>query len=545
MSPDVGPSNGAGPVGGLPSVRPLRRTDQPTIGAYRLVGRVGSGGMGMAYLATDDAGRSVVVKTLREEWVDDPSFMARFAREADCLSRVRDERIVRVVDRDLSHEPPYLVTEYVPGPTLRQQVDAGGPLSPQEVAALARELAHAVVAMHEAGLAHRDLTPANVILSPSGPRVIDFGLAKDAHAADGSTLIGTPGWVPPEALLGQPAGSPADVFLWGELVAYAATGRAPFGEDGFEASAQRTLHGRPEVSGLPADLAGMVYAALATSPAARPAAWHLAAWLAPPPAPPPPTSDPGPATAATAAVGASVPQSDSTPRTARPDDTHALPPEPPEERPPSLWRRSPALRVVSYGSALGLLSALVFGITASLILTFESNRGSGIAYRILAGFQEILPFALAMALLAAIIMGPRRTWWRAITQVLPVLVVVSVGMSLLWGWFGSLLVDPYAPRASGLMVPAAFAGSMAVALVIRSMPIGLAALAGTLLAGPLAGWLVVGVGLPYESYQVVYGAAIGAAVAIVGWTRRQRLARQGQPYAEFGSSRSSPDRRVA
>ena len=553
MSQDVGPSNGTGPSARLPGVRPLRRSDQPTIGPYQLVGRVGSGGMGMAYLATDPQGRSVVVKTLREEWVDNPSFMTRFAREAHCLSRVRDQRIVRVVDRDLSHDPPFLVTEYVPGPTLRQQVDSAGPLGLEQVRQLARELSHAIVAMHEAGLAHRDLTPANVILSPAGPRVIDFGLAKDAHAADGSTLIGTPGWVPPEALMGQHAGAPADVFLWGELVAYAATGRAPFGEDGFEASAHRTLHQQPDVSGLPEDLAGMVYAALSTDPAARPAAWHLAAWLAPPPAPGRPGAGSGPATVATNVIaaghvpgsGSASPQPGEGPQTARPDDTHALPPEPPPPRTPSVWRRSPALRVVAYGSALGLLSALVFGLTDRFVLTFESNHGPGIAFRILAGLQEVLPFGLAMALLAAILLGPRNTWWRAVSQVLPVLVVVSIGLSLLWGWFGSLLVDPYSPRASGLMIPAAFAGSMAIALVIRSMPIGLATLAAALLAGPLAGWLVAGVGLPYESYLVTYGAAIGTALAIVGWTRRQRLARQDQSYAQFGPSPSAPGRQAA
>jgi hypothetical protein len=206
--------------------------------------------------------------------------------------------VARVLAADPAGPVPYLVTEYVPGPTLAEQVERGGPLHGAALEHLAAGIARGLAAVHAAGVVHRDLKPANVVLAPDGPRILDFGIARPQDAATRHTetglLVGSVGWMAPEVLRQLPVTAAADVFAWGALVAYAGTGRRPFGDGPDVAVAHRVLTGPPpDLGGLPPRLAGLAAAALAPDPAARPPAAGLAASLSGPARPGPGTPVPG------------------------------------------------------------------------------------------------------------------------------------------------------------------------------------------------------------------------------------------------------------
>jgi hypothetical protein len=272
---------------------PLRPGDPPTIGPYRLLGRLGAGGMGTVYLALREPGTrtgaptgtraadAVALKVVRPEYADDPVYRGRFRREAQAAERVRGPGVAEVLDADADAPLPYLVTRYVPGPSLRAHVAAAGPLRDAALDAFAVGVARALTVVHAAGVVHRDLKPANVLLGPAGPCLVDFGIARPADAATSFTgtgeIIGSMGWMAPEVLRQERSGPPADVFGWGAVVAYAATGRRPFGDGPEAAVAHRVLAGPPpDLRGLPPRLAGAVAAALQPEPAARPSAAALA-----------------------------------------------------------------------------------------------------------------------------------------------------------------------------------------------------------------------------------------------------------------------------
>ncbi|HEY0638999.1 MAG TPA: protein kinase, partial [Pseudonocardiaceae bacterium] len=206
---------------------PLSPTDPRSIGDYTLLARLGAGGMGRVYLARDRAGAQVAVKVLHDSLAGDPRFLARFADEAAAAARVAGFCTARVVRASVSGPRPFLVTEYVEGPTLAAVLAARGRLPGSEAEALAVGVAAALTAIHAAGIVHRDLKPSNVMLSAFGPKVIDFGVARalDARAAatEVGHVLGTPGWMAPEHLLGHtsPAG---DVYVWGLLMAHAGGG---------------------------------------------------------------------------------------------------------------------------------------------------------------------------------------------------------------------------------------------------------------------------------------------------------------------------------
>ncbi|SDJ35428.1 serine/threonine protein kinase [Streptomyces indicus] len=260
----------------------LRAGDPRRIGGWTLVGRLGAGGMGVVYLAHAADGAPVALKRLREDLADDAEFRARFRREAAALLRVQGACTARVLAVDVDASRPFAVMEYVPGPTLAEHVAEYGPLRGDMAHGFALGLAEALAAIHGAGVVHRDLKPGNVLLSDQGPKVIDFGIAQ---AADATALtrtgvaVGTVGYMAPEQLSGQ-AGPPADVFAWALTVAFATTGRPPFGTGPVAALLHRIEHEEPDLDGVPAHLRALLTSALSPSPEQRPSAEELLAALA-------------------------------------------------------------------------------------------------------------------------------------------------------------------------------------------------------------------------------------------------------------------------
>ncbi|GLZ14484.1 hypothetical protein Acsp04_47190 [Actinomadura sp. NBRC 104425] len=256
------------------------RPDLPSrVGRYRIEAKIGEGGMGAVYLGRDPDGRPVAVKVVRPGLADDPAFLARFRDEARNAERVAAFCTAQVLEHGEDDGVAYLVTEYIEGPSLLRHVTDNGPLSPGMLHGVAVGVAAALVGIHAAGLVHRDLKPSNVLLSISGPRVIDFGIARALDAAASHTrtgqIIGSPGWIAPEQILGQRATPAVDVFAWGCLVAYAANGRNPYGRGSFQLMAARAVHADPDLGVLTEPLAGLVRSALAKDPAQRPSARDL------------------------------------------------------------------------------------------------------------------------------------------------------------------------------------------------------------------------------------------------------------------------------
>ncbi|MEU4230148.1 protein kinase [Nonomuraea sp. NPDC026600] len=259
---------------------PLEMDEREAIGPYRIVGRMGAGGMGVVYAGIAADGARGAVKVIHPGLAADPHFRARFVREVDLLSRVRGRCTVSVLAADTATMPPWLATEFVPGPTLNTYVQDNGPLGPDELLSFGVDIAEALTDIHRAGIVHRDLKPGNVIFSASGAKVLDFGIARalDESGLTGTgALIGTPGWISPEQYRGDQADAAADVFAWGALMAYASTGRPPFGTGAPDVLAYRVMSVDPDLSGVPAQIRDLVRSALAKDRAARPAAPELLA----------------------------------------------------------------------------------------------------------------------------------------------------------------------------------------------------------------------------------------------------------------------------
>ncbi|MFE7137518.1 serine/threonine-protein kinase [Streptomyces sp. NPDC057644] len=248
--------------------------DPLEIGGYRLHARLGSGGMGVVYLAHTRGGRPIALKAVREDFAADPGFRLRFADEVASARRIHGLFTAQVIDSGVDDPVPWLATAYVPGPSLAQAVRRHGPLPPRTVLLLVAGIAEALQAIHGAGVVHRDLKPANVLIAEDGPRVIDFGIAR---AADGGGLtgtglrIGTAAYMAPEQAMGLPVTPAADVFALGALGACVAGGTPPFGSGPESATLYRVVHEPPDLSRVPYDLRDLLWACLAKEPEHRPA----------------------------------------------------------------------------------------------------------------------------------------------------------------------------------------------------------------------------------------------------------------------------------
>ncbi|GAA1466803.1 serine/threonine protein kinase [Nocardiopsis exhalans] len=267
-----------------PGLAPLEAGDPPVIGPYRSVGRIGAGGMGAVYGALDVYESCVAVKTVHADIAREPRFREAFVREVEMLGRADGVSTARLHAADTGAEVPWLAFDYVAGRDLRAHVREFGPLAGGMLRTFSLGMAEGLAALHAAGIAHRDIKPGNVILSPDGPKIVDFGIAVEIGtdcAMDASASYGTPGWTAPERYSGAVADPSADVFAWGGLVTLAATGREPFGKGDAKELARRVKAGEYDVDGVPEDLLGLVRAALSIDPKQRPSSQALVRALMP------------------------------------------------------------------------------------------------------------------------------------------------------------------------------------------------------------------------------------------------------------------------
>jgi eukaryotic-like serine/threonine-protein kinase len=271
-------TDATGPVNG----RPLRPGDPRHMGRYELIGRLGEGGMGTVYLAVTPEGRRVAVKIIKMELADDPQFRQRFRSEVERAQAVPPFCTAEVLDADPHHQQPYLVVEYVDGPSLATVVAEQGPLSSSNLHGLAIGVATALTAIHGAGVIHRDLKPSNVLLAPGSPKVIDFGIARAIEQTTQHTragqMVGTVTYMAPERFDEGSARNltpAADIFAWGAVIAYAGTGRSPFAADMPHVVAARILTMPPDLDGFTGPLRDLVEQSLAKDPADRPTAREL------------------------------------------------------------------------------------------------------------------------------------------------------------------------------------------------------------------------------------------------------------------------------
>ena len=371
-------------AGGVAMVEGLRAGDPQSIGPYRLLGRLGAGGMGQVFLGRSAGGRLVAVKVIRPELAGEPRFRARFAREVAAARTVCGLFTAPVADADVKGPVPWLATAYVAGPSLADAVDAQGPLPAASVLTLAAGLAEGLEAIHAADLVHRDLKPSNVLLAEDGPRVIDFGISRAAEASvltQTGTLMGSPGFMSPEQAQGREVGPPSDVFSLGAVLTFAATGHGPFGTGATPALIYRVVYQQPDTTDLPGPIRSLVERCLAKDPGQRPATTDLLAalgtaqpaedWLPAPLtevlsryAPPPTGSTSGPPTK-TSAVPHRTPTEvaflprpsgrDGQPRRAPTEAAFRAQPSGADRQPPRKKRRGPAWALL----AAGLLAALV------------------------------------------------------------------------------------------------------------------------------------------------------------------------------------------
>ncbi|MET7734289.1 serine/threonine-protein kinase [Streptomyces sp. NPDC005402] len=256
----------------------LRREDPRVVGSFRLHRRLGAGGMGVVYLGSDRKGQRVALKVIRPDLAEDQEFRSRFAREVSAARRIRGGCTARLVAADLEADRPWFATQYVPGPSLHDKVADEGCLGAHEVASIGAALSEGLVAVHEAGVVHRDLKPSNILLSPKGPRIIDFGIAWATGASTLThvgTAVGSPGFLAPEQVRGAAVTPATDVFSLGATLAYASTGDSPFGHGSSEVMLYRVVHEEAQLHGVPDAVAPLIRACLAKDPEERPSTLQL------------------------------------------------------------------------------------------------------------------------------------------------------------------------------------------------------------------------------------------------------------------------------
>src|ERR1700733_7424625 len=296
-------------------MQPLTSEDPAVVGGYRLHGRLGAGGMGRVYMASTPAGRPVAVKVVRPELGEDQVFRARFRQEIQAARRVHGLHPAQVLAADPAATLPWLVTAYVPGPSLQEAVTGHGPMPEAMTFRLVAGIAEALQAIHSAGVVHRDLKPSNVLLAPAGA-------LEATPLPRGGMMVGSSQFMAPEQILDKPVTPAIDVFALGSLAAYAVLGRPPFGTGHTAAVSYRVLHEPPDLNGCPPQLRTLIERCLRKDPAARPAPSEIVGFCRaraigtaiPWPVPPPPVTAgtaapraPAPATAPAPAPGRPVP----------------------------------------------------------------------------------------------------------------------------------------------------------------------------------------------------------------------------------------------
>ncbi|MGP3932525.1 protein kinase domain-containing protein [Nonomuraea sp. KM88] len=271
----------------MASIAPLRPGDPPRLGGLDLTGRLGEGGQGVVYLASDPSGTRVAVKWMRPDLAGDQVSIERFLREVEVAQQVAPFCTAAVLGTGVEQERPYIISEFIEGPSLHQVVMEEGPRSGSVLHRLAIGTATALAAIHQAGIVHRDFKPANVIIGADGPRVIDFGIARalNATATITGTIVGTPAYMAPEQIMGHTAGPAADMFSWASTMVFAASARAPFGSDTMPAVINRVLNQHPDLGMLDGQLRDVVVACLVKDPAQRPTAEQVIMRLLQRPAP--------------------------------------------------------------------------------------------------------------------------------------------------------------------------------------------------------------------------------------------------------------------
>jgi hypothetical protein len=368
-------------------MQPLTSEDPAVVGGYRLHGRLGAGGMGRVYMASTPAGRPVALKVVRPELGEDQVFRARFRQEIQAARRVHGLYTAQLLDADPVATPPWLVTAYVPGPSLHEAVTGHGPMPEAMAFRLVAGIAEALQAIHSAGVVHRDLKPSNVLLAPDGPRVIDFGIARALEATSltrSGMMVGSPQFMAPEQILDKPVTPAIDVFALGSLAAYAVLGRPPFGEGHTAAVSYRVLHEPPDLNGCPPQLRTLIDRCLRKDAAARPAPSQIVDFCR---ARTTGTATPWPSPPPRVTAGTLAPQAPAT--------TPAPPPVPGRPVPPRSMIN--AVRLMYAGSALAAFSILTAVATTPALRALIRQQYPAAGY----GAQS----AAATATLSATIAG--------------------------------------------------------------------------------------------------------------------------------------------
>jgi serine/threonine protein kinase len=264
----------------MPDAAPLEPGDPVSLGDYTVVGRLGVGGQGAVFLGESPDGEQVAIKLLHAQMSADPSARARFTREVEAAQKVAPFCTARVLESDVHGDQPYIVSEYIDGPSLHDVVAQKGPIAPGDLDRLAIGTATALAAIHEAGIVHRDFKPNNVLLAADGPRVVDFGIARTVNSQESAVtatgmVVGTPGYLAPEQLTGAPLTAAVDIFAWGATIVFAATGRSPFEADALPVIINKILNTEPDLSALRSPLRELVARCLTKDPSGRPASPQL------------------------------------------------------------------------------------------------------------------------------------------------------------------------------------------------------------------------------------------------------------------------------